>query len=101
MRLTALVTTLLLAVAAAPAHAQQRAPDLPRDLWEPLAPARPAAATSHGGLPIAIALAAIVLVAVAGFLVGDRLPPLARGARARPRFESCWIALWRSGTTAE
>jgi hypothetical protein len=97
MRLGVLLASLIVAVAAAPAAAQTRAPDLPPDLWEPLAPDRASAASSSGGLPLAIGLAALALVAVAGFVVGDRMPALPRGAR----LETCWIALWRSGTTAE
>jgi hypothetical protein len=96
-----LVASAIVALAAAPAAAQTHAPDLPPDLWDPLAPDRAAAASSSGGLPIAFALAAIVLVAVAGFVVGDRLPGLTRGARASARFDTCWIAIWRSGTSAE
>jgi hypothetical protein len=93
-----LLASVIVAVAAAPAAAQTRAPDLPRDLWQPLPPDHTAAATSSGGLPLALGLTALALVAVAGFLVGDRMP--AR-TRARPAFESCWIAVWRSGTSAE
>jgi hypothetical protein len=84
-------------VLAAPAAAQTRSPDLPPDLFEPLAPDR-AAAGSSSGLPIALALAALVLVALSGFVVGDRMP---RVGRARASVEGCWIALWRSGTRAE
>ena len=97
MRLGVLLTGLIVAVMAAPAAAQTRAPDLPPDLWEPLAPDHATSAGSSSGLPLGIILAALVLVAIVGFVVGDRLPPLGRGAR----FESCWIALWRSGTSAE
>jgi hypothetical protein len=97
MRFGVLLTGLIVAFAAAPAAAQTRAPDLPPDLWAPVNPEPSAAASSSGGLPVALALAALVLVAVVGFLVGDRMPALP----GRSRFESCWIALWRSGTTAE
>jgi hypothetical protein len=97
MRLGVLLASLIVAVTAAPAAAQTRAPDLPPDLWEPLAPDRAQAAGSSSGLPLGIALAAVALVAIVGFVVGDRMPALSRGAR----FESCWIALWRSGTSAE
>jgi hypothetical protein len=88
-----LLASLLLA---APAAAQTRSPDLPPDLFEPLAPDRAADGGSSSGLPIGIGLAALALVAVAGFMIGDRMPGAAR--RERP---GCWIAVWRSGTTAE
>jgi hypothetical protein len=97
MRLGILLASLIVAVAAEPAAAQTRAPDLPPDLWDPLAPNRAADAGSSGGLPLAVAIAALALVAIAGFVIGDRIPALER----RARFESCWIALWRSGPTAE
>jgi hypothetical protein len=97
MRLGVLLASLIVAVAAAPAAAQTRAPDLPPDLWEPLAPDRSADASSSAGLPLGIALATLALVAVVGFVVGDRLPIRRRDAR----LESCWIALWRSGPSAE
>jgi hypothetical protein len=99
MRLGVLLAGLIVAFAtAAPVGAQQRAPDLPPDMWAPAAsPEAHAAASSSGGLPLAVALAALAVVAVAGFLVGDRMPALRRGARV----ETCWIALWRSGTRAE
>jgi hypothetical protein len=92
-----LLASVIVAVTAASAAAQTRAPDLPPDLWQPLAPDRAAAASSSGGLSLALALGTIVFVAVAGFLIGDRLPAPSR----RVRFESCWIAVWRSGPTAE
>jgi hypothetical protein len=85
-------------VLAAPAGAQTRSPDLPPELFEPLTPDRAAAADSSSGLPIGFALAALALVALAGFAVGDRVPGL---VRPRSRFEGCWIAVWRSGTSAE
>jgi hypothetical protein len=97
MRLAVLLTGLIVVFAAAPAAAQQRAPDLPPDLWAPLPSDHAQAAGSSGGLPLGIGLAALVLVAFVGFVVGDRLPALAGGAR----LEACWIALWRSGTSAE
>jgi hypothetical protein len=97
MRFAPLLTGLILAFAAAPAAAQTRAPDLPPDLWDPVAPEQAAGAGSSGGLPLALAIAALALVAIVGFLVGDRMPARTRGTR----FQSCWIALWRSGTTAE
>jgi hypothetical protein len=97
MRLWVLLTGLIVAFAAAPAAAQTRAPDLPPDLWAPLAPDRAAAASSSGGLPLALVLAGLAVVAVAWFVVGDRMPAPPR----RSRLESCWIAVWRSGTSAE
>jgi hypothetical protein len=94
MRLVAVMTGLIVAVAAAPAAAQTRAPDLPPDLWAPLPADHAATAGSSGGLPIALGIAALALVAVIGFLVGDRAP-------APRRFARCRIALSRSGTSAE
>jgi hypothetical protein len=90
-----LVATLVLA---APAGAQTRSPDLPPELFEPLAPDRASAAGSSSGLPIALAVAALVLVALAGFVIGERMPAL---VRPRSRFVGCWIGVWRSGRTAE
>ena len=97
MRLWVPLTGLILALTAAPAAAQTRAPDLPPDLWAPLAPEHAPAASSSGGLPMALALALLALVAVVGFVVGDRVPSPVR----RSQMAECWIALWRSGTTAE
>jgi hypothetical protein len=91
-----LVTSLLLA---APAGAQTRARDLPPELFEPLTPDR--AADESSGLPLWLTLGLIALVALAGFVVGDRMPALTRRGRARRRFEACWIGVWRSGTNAE
>jgi hypothetical protein len=101
MRLAVPLAGLIVALAATPAAAQTRAPDLPPDLWTPVAPDHAAATGSSGGLPLTLGLVLLAVVAVAGFVLGDRLPALARGARVRPRFESCWIAVWRSGTRAE
>jgi len=97
MRLWVPLTGLILVFTAAPAAAQTRAPDLPPDLWAPLAPDHAPAAGSSAGLPLAPALAVLAVVAIAGFLIGDRAPSLA----PRPAVETCWIALWRSGRTAE
>jgi DNA-binding beta-propeller fold protein YncE len=47
-------------------------------------------------VPLAAVLIVLALVAVTGFVVGDRVPRPAR----RPRISHCWIAVWRSGTTA-
>jgi hypothetical protein len=97
MRLAVLLAGLIIALAAAPASAQTRAPDLPPDLWEPLAPDRAEPVSSSSGLPLGIALAALAVVAVAGFVVGERMPV----RRRDPRLASCWIALRRTGTSAE
>jgi hypothetical protein len=97
MRLLVSLTGLILVFTAAPAGAQTRAPDLPPDLWAPLAPDRASAASSSAGLPLAPALAVLAVVAIVGFLIGDRTPSRA----TRPPIAECWIALWRSGRTAE
>jgi hypothetical protein len=47
---------------------------LPRDLWDPLAPDRAAAAAPGGGVSLALVLALFALVLVAGFLIGEYLP---------------------------
>jgi hypothetical protein len=106
-----LLALLTLAVVAAPAGAAQ---DLPSDLWNPLPPDPSAPAQSSGGVSPLLVLAVCALVAVAGFLIGERLPIPARGkpkAKAPRvprrhaarfwRFEGCTIALSRSGTTGE
>jgi hypothetical protein len=97
MRLGVLLVGLIVAVAAAPAAAQTRGADVPPDLFEPLAPDRAEPVSSSAGLPLGMALAAIALVAIAGFVVGSRMPVRRRDAP----LASCWIALWRSGTSAE
>jgi hypothetical protein len=94
MRRVAVTTGLIFASLAAPAAAQTRSPDLPPDLWAPL-PADHAATTgSSGGLPLVLGIVALALVAVIGFVVGDRAP-------APRRFARCRIALWRRDTSAE
>ena len=107
-----LLALLTLAVVATPAGAAQ---DLPSDLWNPLPPDPSAPAQSSGGVSPLLVLAVCALVAVAGFLIGERLPLPARGKpeEAKPprvsrrqaarfwRFEGCTIALARSGTTGE
>jgi hypothetical protein len=70
---------------------------LPPELWDPLAPQSTAGTGTSGGVSVAVAIGGLVLFGLVGFLVGEWLP--ARGAR--PQFEDCWIAVWRSGTTAE
>jgi hypothetical protein len=85
-------------VLAAPAGAQTRSPDLPPELFEPLTPDRATAADSSSGLPIGLAVGLLALVALAGFVAGDRMP---RPVRRRSRSDGCWIAVWRSGTSAE
>jgi hypothetical protein len=70
---------------------------LPTDLWDPLTPQRAAATGTSGGVSLALAIGGLVLFALVGFVIGEWLP--ARNARRRR--EDCWIAVWRSGTTAE
>jgi len=66
---------------------------LPHDLWDPLAPQRAAAATPSGGVSLAIAIAGLVLIALLGFVVGERLP--------RQRTGRCRIVLSKSGDESE
>jgi hypothetical protein len=52
---------------------------LPPELWDPLVPERAAATGSSGGLSIAIVLALLAFVLLAGFLIGERVPLRRRG----------------------
>ncbi len=70
---------------------------LPPELWNPLTPQHAATTGSSGGVSLALAIGGLILFALVGFLIGEWLP--ARSARTR--LEDCWIAVWRSGTTAE
>jgi hypothetical protein len=94
------LTTLAIAVPALPAVAQDdppaNTPDVPTDLFDPVAPESQQPSDS-GGLPLVAMLGALVAVAVAGFAAGELMP-----SRRRPSGgQDSWIALWRSGTTAE
>jgi hypothetical protein len=68
-----------------------QSPDLPPDLWTSLPSHGAAAAGSSGGLPLALGIAALVIFAVIGFLVGERVPA----------GERCRITVRRSGARAE
>jgi hypothetical protein len=48
-------------------------------------------------VPTSLTVLLFLLVAAAGFAVGDRAAALSPVRHAR----ECWIALWRSGTSAE
>jgi hypothetical protein len=94
------LTMLAIAVPASPAVAQDDAPantpDVPTDLFDPVAPESQQPSDS-GGLPLIAVVGGLIVVAVAGFALGEMMP----SRRARRDGQDSWIALWRSGTTAE
>lgn len=94
------LATLVIAAPVSPAAAQDdppaNTPDVPTDLFDPVAPESQQPSDS-GGLPLAAGIGLLVAVAVAGFAVGELMPPRRR-SHGR---EDAWIAVWRSGTAAE
>lgn len=94
------LTMLAIAMLTSPAIAQNDAPantpDVPTDLFDPVAPESQQPSDS-GGLPLVAVLGGLFVVLLAGFAVGEMMP----ARRAARSGQDTWIALWRSGTTAE